>query len=715
MNIMMKKILSLFLAFTIIFSVPPVSAYAAETDSSDFIITSDKIINPMYQQYANQVSSKKSKLLSDAPAVYGVIKNFTDAKKAGVYLRNQLKARNNEISFQFTIPYHSNYEDTLYAALETIINEAVRHTGVPNEGDYINFQWISSEYDTEGPYLQDNNNYVYVIWTFYPQYFSTAAQEKQVNAKVNELKDYWLDRQGGFDTHYMTVYAIYEYMTDNIVYDYLNDNSMEPAVNSAYSALINGSSNCHGFALLFYRIALEYGVDCRLIQSNDDDYYCWNIVKVGNKYYNIDAAWDSYLKQDLGYSEYEWFLLCDDTFVEKGGNRHIRYETFDTAEFNSQYPMSTTDFDPDTYVPAPELGGGIDAATGCPLIRWSSIENVSKYQVYRSTTGKKGSFKVVCTTSKTQWLDKTVTPGQKYYYKLKAIYNDGTTSEFSMCGVDTALLPQPKNVTAANVTSSGKIKLTWDKVSGAVKYEIWRSRTGKTGSFAKIYTTTSTSYVNTNAESGTLYYYKVKAVHSNTAANSEFSKTVSRRCTLPQVTNIKTTNVAKSGKIKLTWNKVDGAVKYEIWRSKTGKDGSFAKIFTTTNTSYINTSAQAGTLYYYKVKAVHSNSNANGPFSAIVKQTCDLAKPEVTISLNAKGKPTLKWAKVDGAAKYEIWRSKTGKDSSFGKIYTVAGTATTYTNKLAEKGTLYYYKVKAVYTNTAANSAFSTPVNIRSK
>ena len=146
MNIMMKKILSLFLAFTIIFSVPPVSAYAAETDSSDFIITSDKIINPMYQQYANQVSSKKSKLLSDAPAVYGVIKNFTDAKKAGVYLRNQLKARNNEISFQFTIPYHSNYEDTLYAALETIINEAVRHTGVPNEGDYINFQWISSEY-----------------------------------------------------------------------------------------------------------------------------------------------------------------------------------------------------------------------------------------------------------------------------------------------------------------------------------------------------------------------------------------------------------------------------------------------------------------------------------------------------------------------------------------------------------------------------------------
>ena len=707
MNIMMKKILSLFLAFTIIFSVPPVSAYAAETDSSDFIITSDKIINPMYQQYANQVSSKKSKLLSDAPAVYGVIKNFTDAKKAGVYLRNQLKARNNEISFQFTIPYHSNYEDTLYAALETIINEAVRHTGVPNEGDYINFQWISSEYDTEGPYLQDNNNYVYVIWTFYPQYFSTAAQEKQVNAKVNELKDYWLDRQGGFDTHYMTVYAIYEYMTDNIVYDYLNDNSMEPAVNSAYSALINGSSNCHGFALLFYRIALEYGVDCRLIQSNDDDYYCWNIVKVGNKYYNIDAAWDSYLKQDLGYSEYEWFLLCDDTFVEKGGNRHIRYETFDTAEFNSQYPMSTTDFDPDTYVPAPELGGGIDAATGCPLIRWSSIENVSKYQVYRSTTGKKGSFKVVCTTSKTQWLDKTVTPGQKYYYKLKAIYNDGTTSEFSMCGVDTALLPQPKNVTAANVTSSGKIKLTWDKVSGAVKYEIWRSRTGKTGSFAKIYTTTSTSYVNTNAESGTLYYYKVKAVNSS-GVQSEFSNVINCIADLARPT-VQVRNDAATGKVKVSWSKVAGAVKYKVYRAAT-KNGSYKLVGTYTGTSMLNQNSVAGKTYYYKVIAVHTNSSANSAYSVPVSATCDLARPNVTVKLSGN-KPRLTWGKISGTKQYRIYRSLNGKSWSLVK----STTATSFIDKTAKAGKIYYYRVMAIHNNAKANSVYSTIDKIVSK
>ena len=712
---MLKKILSLFLTFTMIFTVTPFSAFAAEKNSSDFIITSDRIINPMYQQYVNRLYSKKSSSNSNAQTVYASVKNFTDAKKAGTYFRNQLKARSDEITFQFTVPYNSNYKNTLYASLETIISEAIRHTGVPSEGDYLYYQWISAEYDTNGPYLQDNNNNVTVIWTFYPQYFSTAAQENQVDARVNDLMNYWSNQQGGFDTHYMAVYAIYEYMTDNIVYDYLNDNSMEPAVNPAYSALINGSSNCHGFALLFYRIALEYGVDCRLIQSNADDYYCWNIVKVGNKYYNIDAAWDSYLKQDLGYSEYEWLLLCDDTFVEKGGSRHIRYETFDTAEFNSQYPMHETDFELSTYVPAPESVGGYDAATGCPLIEWNALKNVSKYQVYRSTTGKKGSFKVVCTTTKTQWIDKAVTTGQKYYYKLKAVYKDETTSEFSMGSVFFALLPQPKNVTAVNVVKSGKIKLTWDKVDSAVKYEIWRSKTGKSGSFAKIYTTTNTSYINTNAESGKLYYYKIKAVHSNKSANSEFSETVSLRCTLPQVTNVKTTNVAKSGKIKLTWDKVDGAVKYEIWRSKTGKDGSFARIYTTANTSYINTSATAGTLYYYKVKAVHSNSNANGPFSATVKQTCDLAKPDVTISLNAKGKPTLNWDKIDGAAKYEIWRSKTGKTGSFGKIYTVTGTATTYTNKLAETGTLYYYKVKAVYTDTSANSAFSTPVNIRSK
>ena len=56
-----------------------------------------------------------------------------------------------------------------------------------------------------------------------------------------------------------------------------------------------------------------------------------------------------------------------------------------------------------------------------------------------------------------------------------------------------------------------------------------------------------------------------------------------------------TTNA--SGKPQVTWNKVEGAVKYEIWRA-TSKDGTYTKMYTQSGTTYTNTTAKAGVTYY---------------------------------------------------------------------------------------------------------------------
>ena len=72
-------------------------------------------------------------------------------------------------------------------------------------------------------------------------------------------------------------------------------------------------------------------------------------------------------------------------------------------------------------------------------------------------------------------------------------------------------------------------------------------------------------------------------------------------------------------------------------------------------TTYINTSAQIGNKYYYKVRAI-SASGLNGEFSDIVSVTCDLAKPVIEkASINDSGKPQVEWKKVDGASKYEVY------------------------------------------------------------
>ena len=73
----------------------------------------------------------------------------------------------------------------------------------------------------------------------------------------------------------------------------------------------------------------------------------------------------------------------------------------------------------------------------------------------------------------------------------------------------------------------------------------------------------------------------------------------------------------KSGDPRLTWEAVDGAVEYQIYRA-TSKSGDYKLIKTTTSTSFTNTSAKAGKTYYYKVKAIHSNASSNSAYSSVV-------------------------------------------------------------------------------------------------
>jgi len=263
-------------------------------------------------------------------------------------------------------------------------------------------------------------------------------------------------------------------------------------------------------------------------------------------------------------------------------------------------------------------------------------------------------------------------------------------------------------IIASNKLSSGKPRLTWDPVDGAVKYQIFRSTT-KNGTYTRVWTQKGTTYTNTKAEAGTLYYYKVKSVDVNGNV-SDFSNRVSRTCDLARPV-VETSNDAATGKVKLTWDAVEGAKSYKVYRA-TSKGGRYVLMKTLTDTTYINNSAKAGTKYYYWVKAIHENSNANSVYSTVVSRTCDLARPTISIKRNNAGKPRISWNSVDGAVKYEVYRA-TSKD---GKYTRIATTKNTYqVNKNAVAGKTYYYKVKAIHSNTNANSAFSTVKYIKAK
>ena len=163
--------------------------------------------------------------------------------------------------------------------------------------------------------------------------------------------------------------------------------------------------------------------------------------------------------------------------------------------------------------------------------------------------------------------------------------------------------------------STGKPYIKWTAVSGASKYYVYRSGSSN-GTYKYVGTTTATNYTDNKANAGYTYYYKVKAVSKvSSGANSYYSVVIGAtcHCARPSV-KITTSN----GSPRLTWNAVTGASQYEVYRA-TSKNGSYTKMFTTSNLSYTNTSAKAGTTYYYKVKAVSKvKSTANSAFSTVV-------------------------------------------------------------------------------------------------
>ena len=254
------------------------------------------------------------------------------------------------------------------------------------------------------------------------------------------------------------------------------------------------------------------------------------------------------------------------------------------------------------------------ASSGKPYIKWEAVTGAVKYEVYRSGS-KNGTYKLLGTTEKLNYTDKTASAGYTYFYKVKAVNAAGSKSDYSAAVAGVCRCPKPVAV-PDYLSSTGKPYIKWKAVTGAAKYEVYRAAS-KDGKYTKVAVTTKLNYTDKDAAVGQSYYYKIKAVSKvKSAANSVFSAAVKATCHCAKpVVKIALT---QKGDPKLTWNAVDGAARYEVYRA-TSKNGSYTKLFTTGNRSYTNTSAKAGTTYYYKVKAVSKKTtSANSSYSAVV-------------------------------------------------------------------------------------------------
>lgn len=197
---------------------------------------------------------------------------------------------------------------------------------------------------------------------------------------------------------------------------------------------------------------------------------------------------------------------------------------------------------------------------------------------------------------------------------LTATTNFG--SAFSSVDVN-VLIGKPQNIKLTNI-SKNEIGLSWDKVEKAKGYIIYRceSSDGKYKELKKL-DGNVTSFVDKDVKEGQRYYYKLKTLAKDEKYDSDITDVMYITAKLPAPTVKKAQN-DENGFGKLSWNKVGGAEKYVIYRSR-AKEGVYVAISDVRGTDFTDFSANLQGEYYYKVVAVASNEKATSSFSDIAE------------------------------------------------------------------------------------------------
>jgi len=98
----------------------------------------------------------------------------------------------------------------------------------------------------------------------------------------------------------------------------------------------------------------------------------------------------------------------------------------------------------------------------------------------------------------------------------------GSNSGGSSSGGSGTSAPSAPTGVMVAAASSSSISVSWNSVSGATGYYIYRSSTAS-GTYAQAGSSTSTSYTNTGLSASTAYYYKVAAYNSaGTSSQSSY-------------------------------------------------------------------------------------------------------------------------------------------------------------------------------------------------
>jgi fibronectin type 3 domain-containing protein len=215
-----------------------------------------------------------------------------------------------------------------------------------------------------------------------------------------------------------------------------------------------------------------------------------------------------------------------------------------------------------TFPVAPVLNTEIVSTPNAITFTWSKVTGADGYRIYRSDYGIT-PFDVISNSETTTYSNSSLEPAMQYTWQVAAYNSSGETRSAEK---PTLTRPSAPNATAT-ATSTSNITITWDAVTGATGYNIYRN-TSAEGPFTdanKINPSPviGTSQPDSGRATATRYYYQVEALN---AGGGTRSITVSATTRLPTPAAPTVDRQLATG-MKLSWPSVVGATTYRVYYS----------------------------------------------------------------------------------------------------------------------------------------------------
>ena len=330
------------------------------------------------------------------------------------------------------------------------------------------------------------------------------------------------------------------------------------------------------------------------------------------------------------------------------------------------------------------------------MVSWGALNGAESYSVYRNeeletdADGKLIWKKVGETNGETYCEDEPLTSGVQYYYTVKA-HKGAYNAESS---VDPATLVFIANASIVGCKLNYEdIVINWSMVPAAVSYEVYRKAPGE-ADYTLVGTTTENIFTDTDVEDKKTYSYQVRSIAEN--GDGSVRGTTGYDVTkLPITTKV----VAALGEdhITVSWKAAELAEEYIIYRKTT--TGTWMRITSVpaTQTKFDDTVVDSGVTYIYAIASQAKGFSTE--LSVVSNSVYFLSAPEIVGVFNGTNGMELKFRKVEGAEKYNIYRREVN-----GQFGAPVGTITQdtlkeykYVDKEAISGVQYVFGVQSVY------------------